>query len=464
MLRRALLASLLLISPVWGSIVFTLATNNVSASGTCVGSTPCAATKIVDRGLNYWSVTGGVVFIAPGGANNTTAGLSANVITLLYYTGTMYQENASAQWFSWTGTAWVSAPGDPRVSGSFGVKASGNKLVSTLNGASVTLIGGAMQGCSNGAVPAWCAATASLAPSFWSGSTWTSQHAGTNTVRLQLDICAYLNDTSFQPAATAAYATNVQQIVSSVTAAGEYIVISPAVSAPAGQQSPGQSGFLDATHGQPFWTAMANLYKNQPNVIFEIFNEPCGLCTRTSQTFNNWFPVSGDPYQSGNGTDTTVIAQGGSYTPFAFETTSGGSFTTVNVTYQVYGEIQALNLVRSLGATNLVLLSPTGFAGNIDTWPFSYQAGCAADPLHNCGASQHAYGYSFGAPPIQAVITDGFPVVETEFEVAVGSIGSASTVLGLGVSGLIACCPHDQGTPLVVFGPGSYTGSGTSTW
>ena len=53
------------------------------------------------------------------------------------------------------------------------------------------------------------------------------------------------------------------------------------------------------------------------------------------------------------------------------------------------------------------------------------------------GASQHAYGYSKGNAPIQAVLNAGYPVVETEFKVAVGSIGTPSQVLGIGVSGLI---------------------------
>jgi len=71
-----------------------------SASGTMIPW----ATQIVDSALNVWTVTGGVVY--EGGK---TAGYSANVALLLYYGGTLYQENKSCLWWSWNGSAWVAS-------------------------------------------------------------------------------------------------------------------------------------------------------------------------------------------------------------------------------------------------------------------------------------------------------------------------------------------------------------------
>jgi hypothetical protein len=481
MLRKAfagLIASLALLSFSGSSVVhgtagpILISSINYALSGACIGAAPCASTTIIDSCLNFWTVAAGVVYVAPGGANKTTAGVSFNVIVLLYYNGIMYQENSSNQWFQWTGTGWSGQiAGDPRGTApglAFGVQASGANLVSTQTGLPVTLIGGSMQGCNNGFEPAWCADIASLTT--WWTNPWKTQHAGANTVRIQLDLCAYLNDTTCMGGATAGYAPNVQQIVTNATAQGLYVMISAQNSAPAGVTNhvAGQSSFLDATHGIPFWTAMANLYKNQPNVIFDVFNEPAG-----ENVYNDWFYV-GSPYNgAGNGKDTSVVGAGGTYSP-TFNLYNPAASTTIN--WQVEGELQVLTLVRSLGATNLVLLSPTGFAGQIDEWLHIYQTGCAADTLHNCGVAQHMYGYNFGMTPIQAVVTAGFPVVETEFEASITSTGiggcgtgcyTLSQLQGAGVVGFINCCSYDQGTPTMVFGPGSYpgsSGSSSATW
>jgi hypothetical protein len=352
----------------------------------------------------------------------------------------------------------------------FGVKASGSKLVSTLNGAQVTLIGASMQGCDNEFQPAWCAATASLAPSFW-GGTWKTQRAGTNTVRLQLDVCAYVVDSACATGANSSYPTQVQQIVANAIAGGLYVMISAQDSAITGHVSTGQPSFLDSTHGIPFWTAMANLYGHNPAVIFDIFNEPYGLGSGVV-AYNNWFYV-GSPYNSSaTGVDTAVVGAGGTYNPWVTMNESQSLQAPVYVNWTVYGELQALTLIRSLGANNLVLLSPTGFAGEIENWLYTYQTGCGADPVHNCGASQHMYGYSFGMTPVAAVVSAGFPVVETEFEsTSDSSIGgcasgcySLSQIQSWGASGFINCCPHDNGTPVMAFGNNSYSGGAPSTW
>jgi endoglucanase len=73
---------------------------STSANGTVVG----AGGQIVDSALHRWTVTNGVVM-----ENSTQAGYSANVVSLVYSGGTVYQENSDCKWWSWSGTAWVSA-------------------------------------------------------------------------------------------------------------------------------------------------------------------------------------------------------------------------------------------------------------------------------------------------------------------------------------------------------------------
>ena len=72
-------------------------------------STP--ASQIVDASGNVWTVVSGVAY-----ENGALAGYSANVTLLLYFNATIYQENASGNWWSWNGSAWL-AGSDPRAVG-----------------------------------------------------------------------------------------------------------------------------------------------------------------------------------------------------------------------------------------------------------------------------------------------------------------------------------------------------------
>ncbi len=83
-----------------GSSGTTTSTTAASANGTVVG----AGGQIVDSALHRWTLSNGVVL-----ENAAQAGYSANVIALVYFDGTVYQENSTCQWWSWNGTAWVSA-------------------------------------------------------------------------------------------------------------------------------------------------------------------------------------------------------------------------------------------------------------------------------------------------------------------------------------------------------------------
>jgi hypothetical protein len=438
-----------------------------STSGSLISVTAkTSATKLVDSAHNVWTVSSGVV-----NENGAAAGVSYSVIALLYYGDKIYQENSSCQWFAWSGTTWSPAsnpdpsatPACPSASTSnststststsnstiFGVRACGNSLCSTKDGSKVVLIGGTMSGCETNFAPARCDAIAAAGEGYWA-TTWKTQHPGTNAVRIHLDTCSYLDATSCAPDARGNIAGDVATIISEATAAGLYVILDEAFSAPSGQHSIGEPGFADATESPAFWQAIANAYGHQPNVIFDIFNEPFG-----ENVYADWMAPGGK--------DVAMVANGGMYSKFVAQNNAGNNaLETVNTPYQVEGELQLLELVRNAGAINLVLLSPTGWAGEIENWLASYNVNGNPDPLKNVGASQHAYGYNKGSAPIQAVLNAGYPVVETEFQVAVGSIGSASQVLGIGVSGLIACCPHNWGGTGISFGFGN--AQNQATW
>jgi hypothetical protein len=86
-----------------------------STAGTAIP----AATQITDSSGNVWVLSGGVIY-----ENGTLAGYSKGVTALVYDNNLVYQENASNNWWSWSGGTWtsstdpVSVAGTPTISGS----------------------------------------------------------------------------------------------------------------------------------------------------------------------------------------------------------------------------------------------------------------------------------------------------------------------------------------------------------
>jgi hypothetical protein len=76
------------------------ATATVSASGTNIP----AAAEITDSSGSIWTVSGGVIY-----KNGVLAGNSYNVKELLYENNTIYQENTSGNWYTWTGGKWAAS-------------------------------------------------------------------------------------------------------------------------------------------------------------------------------------------------------------------------------------------------------------------------------------------------------------------------------------------------------------------
>lgn len=93
-------------NPYWNN---SLASYQVATSPSPSGTTIPSATQIVDSNGNVWTLVTGVVI-----ENGRAAGYSANVILLLYYNGVIYQENSAKGWWSWSGSTWIAASGDPR--------------------------------------------------------------------------------------------------------------------------------------------------------------------------------------------------------------------------------------------------------------------------------------------------------------------------------------------------------------
>ena len=419
---------------------------NASANGTMIP----AAAKIVDSALNVWTVSGGVVY-----ENGTPAGFSAGVTLLLYFGGAVYQENKSCLWWRWSGDAWVATsnpassitpacgataastppPTIPTTSttptGAFGIQVKGNKLVSAKDGSTVQIVGTNISGLETGMNWRW-ASFANAGSAFWSKVlNWGGK--GVNTVRLPLNEASWLNYTCFDsgtgasgglytaaagggytPDPNNAYQATVKKAVADATAAGLYVILDLHWGSPnnaAGQPlcPIGQPGFADSAHSIAFWKSLADTFKSNPAVMFELFNEPFG-----SNVYGDW--VSG---ASGAGPDAITLRDGGAYYPFVQQNNSAGNaMKTISLTWQVAGMQAMLNAIRGEGATNVVLSAPIGWAGEIETW----LAAKPSDPIGQLGVAWHIYGYNKGQAFPLAVLAAGYPIVITE-TYGLGAIG-----------------------------------------
>ncbi|MGF6544632.1 hypothetical protein [Paraburkholderia sp. BR13444] len=80
---------------------------NISANGT---TTP-PATSIIDASGIVWTTSNGYIY-----RNGTKDPYSYNVTMLLWYNGSVYQENTSGNFYQWLGSGWTSCI-DPRLGG-----------------------------------------------------------------------------------------------------------------------------------------------------------------------------------------------------------------------------------------------------------------------------------------------------------------------------------------------------------
>jgi hypothetical protein len=320
---------------------------------------------------------------------------------------------------------------------SLGIKVSDGHLVSSIDGSPVQIIGANISGLETGSASRW-PAFAAAGPAFWS-KVKNFDHRAINTVRLPLNEASWLNYTCYDPGAGAAagfytaakgggytpdpkgvYQGIVKQAVKDATASGLYVILDlhwASPNNPAGQPlcPIGQPGYADADHALLFWKQVADTFKDNPAVMFELFNEPYG-----SNVYGNW--IGGRSWIIGNeqpGPDAITLRDGGPYSPLLEQNNaSGNAMQTYSFTWQVAGMQAMLDTIRHEGATNVILSAPIGWAGEIQSW----LATRPTDPLQQLAVSWHVYGYKKGTAPPLAVLAAGFPIVITE-TYGLGAIG-----------------------------------------
>jgi endoglucanase len=147
-----------------------------------------------------------------------------------------------------------------------------------------------------------------------------------------------------------------------------------------------QKPMPDAAEAIPFWTSVANTFKGNDAVIFDLFNEPYASRADNDNTTEGWQ---------------------------CWET---GSPCT-GISYQVAGMQQMVNAVRSTGANNVLMLGGEEYSNDLTDW-LQYEP---TDPDHNLVASWHSY--NFNTCSSQSCWTSEVAPVIASVPVVAGEIG-----------------------------------------
>ena len=235
--------------------------------------------------------------------------------------------------------------------GEFGIKVVGNQL-QTLSGQVVRLLGVNRSGAEYRCVDP-------NANTIFDGPTSRASIAAikawhVNAVRVPLnEDCWLAINGADAKLSGAAYQNAVARFVNALNAAGIYVILDLHWAAPGSYLPSAEWLMADEDHSPSFWESVANRFKSDRGVIFDLFNEP-------HVSWPCWL----------NGCMTTYTLPSGT-----------------NVTYQTAGMQQLVDLVRSTGAPNAIMLGGNSWGTDDSQWA-AYEP---TDPDHQLIVSFHSY-------------------------------------------------------------------------
>lgn len=201
-----------------------------------------------------------------------------------------------------------------------------------------------------------------------------------NAVRVPLNEDCWL-DLNGVTTGGATYRSQILRYVHTLESFGLYVILDLHLAAPGTNVADSQWPMADADHSVAFWTSMAETFKSDHAVLFDLFNEPYNI------SWQCW--LSGCQ-------------------------TSYGSPTAI--TYQTAGMQQLVDAVRSTGATTPLMLGGLDYSNDLTQW-LQYEPD---DPDHQLVVSFHTYNnggcdnptcWTSDVAPLAKVV----PVVTGEF-------------------------------------------------
>ncbi|HEU5327199.1 MAG TPA: cellulase family glycosylhydrolase [Thermomicrobiales bacterium] len=219
-----------------------------------------------------------------------------------------------------------------------------------------------------------------------------------NTVRVPLNEDCWLGINGVPAAYGGAnYQQAIAGYVNRLNAAGFAVILDLHWTAPGTTLANGQQPMPDRDHAPAFWSQVANAYKGNSAVIFDLFNEPYPDSNQdTDAAWRCW--------------------------------RDGGS--CAGVSYTAAGMQELVNAVRGTGATNVIMLGGVAYSGHLSQW-LTYRP---SDPAGNLVASWHSYNFS--ACSTQACRDAEIAPVAAQAPLVAGEIGENDCAHGF-VDGLM---------------------------
>jgi hypothetical protein len=193
-----------------------------------------------------------------------------------------------------------------------------------------------------------------------------SWHA--NAVRLPLNEDCWLGINGVSPQwGGQAYQAAISAYVAALHRAGLAVILDLHWSAPAGLPAIGQQPMPDADHSPAFWRSVATAFREDPGVVFDVFNEPYpNSAFMQDKSMNPW----------------RCWLSGCVLVKYAGE---GG--TTPSVTWHAAGMQSLVDAIRATGARQPILVAGVGWGNDLTGW-LQYRV---TDPAGQLAASWHSY-------------------------------------------------------------------------
>jgi hypothetical protein len=209
-----------------------------------------------------------------------------------------------------------------------------------------------------------------------------------NAVRVPLNEDCWLgingqpnsNEGADPPLTQAGYQESIENYVADLNAHGLYAILDLHWTAPGSQVPLEQQPMPDKDHSPAFWTSVASTFKNDPGVVFDVFNEPFDPTDPRSGTdqdsqdrvsWNCWETGTEDGSEGGATCDTSAYDENEAKT----------------TRYAVAGMQSLVDAIRATGATQPVMVGGLNFANDLTGWVDH----APDDPLNQEAASFHNY-------------------------------------------------------------------------
>ncbi|MGH2894132.1 MAG: glycoside hydrolase family 5 protein, partial [Solirubrobacteraceae bacterium] len=179
------------------------------------------------------------------------------------------------------------------------------------------------------------------------------------------------NEGPSQPLTSAGYQQAVEDYVRELNAHGLYAILDLHWSAPGAAIALNQQPMPDNDHSVAFWQSVAQRFKSDHAVLFDVFNEP----------FDPTDPKSGDDPDPDHKVSWDCWENGGCVTSAYDENARTAT------TYQVAGMQALVNAIRGAGATQPVMVGGLDYANDLTQWADH----APNDPLNQEAASFHNY-------------------------------------------------------------------------